>query len=1084
MRKQYFIIIIIYFYSLFAQAQFSVSAVANNEECPGTGSLTLSVQNANPSAPVNYKVYLQPEINVPFWNSSDPYVQGLQDGSYLIKATQVVNGNTVTATTQATVGSNYVPLAFSISSVNAVCGNDGTMVINVTAGSPQTYEILDGPATAPPQPSNVFNGLPAGTYQVRVTDTCGNGYISTQTFYVEQPVLALDGPVFDNNSLPACNQITVGYTASVQGEGLGIIYPLTVKIRVYPPGGGNATVYNQTISGGPETSVSITQTIAYYTSSYTIDCEVTDPCGTVYTLNNNTIDQPMTASASVVPVLCGESTLSIAPKNFMPPFTINFITTPAGFNPGAFNAAYPGPYTGADAVFGSEGNPVPLGTYTFTVTDACGRTGTGEIEVTEPVIPEPQVAGENHDCINFMGSVNISIANHPLQTATITSAPAGYAQQLPYNCTALIVEGVLTVEDMPQGNYSFTLTDVCGNTYNDIAALVPEYSLQEPQYVLRPDCTPGNGSLLILSDVTSVKITAAPAGFSQPLPYDVSFNIVNGLFSMDNLPAGTYTFNASTVCAQDISKVVEIPGFTVTEDVIELAGNCVNFDLNVNYVSNAGNLVTFWLQAYNDELNTWMHPETGVLYTEGEPLTEENALRLQNEAVNEDLPYIGEFRVLKSQKSYANGSQGSTIKNCIEEYYEFNFYNILDIRGIYNLTCVGEIIDVQVDAVGVSPLHYEIISKNSDSSFYIDNGQSNTFYGLEGAFYVVRVTDPCGGYRVEQFNVSELPPLVSATQPSDMGWCDLSGAGAGTFDLTTQTPVIIDDIDPEIITITYHTSLEDAEQDMNAIQNPASYTSGSATIFARVEWNVNRACYGIAQFNLNVAPPGELAMRSKWAFCPGHSVTVEADPGYVSYLWSTGATTPSIEISEAGTYTVTVVSNTTCEISKTITVLPATPPVISRIDINDWTDDENSVAVIMQDQENADLYEYSIDGINFQDSNTFITVPAGQYTLTVRDKFGCQASYTKDIHLLTYPKFFTPNGDGVHDKWRIEYAILEPNMKIFIYDRYGKPITAFGPASEGWDGTLEGQKLPSTDYWFTVQRQDGREFRGHFSMVR
>lgn len=1068
--------------SITTHAQFSVSAVATNENCPGTGSLTLSVQNSNPSVPVNYKVYLLPETNVPFWNSSNPLVQGIQDGEYKIVASQNINGSLVTAQTFATVGSNYVPLSFSINSTNAVCGNDGSMVIDVTAGTPATYELLEGPATAGPQASNTFYGLPAGTYKVRVTDNCGNGFVSTQTFYVEQPTLSLAGPSF-GGSLTSCNTTNVNYTVTAEGSSLGIVYPLTVKFVVYPPSGA-ATTYNQVITSGPANGLQLSQSIPYYTNPYSIDLEVTDPCGTIYLNTNGAINQPMSATASVRPVLCGAPTLAIAPSNHMPPYTITFTSVPAGFNPSDYNATYPGAFSGPEAVFGDELNTVPMGSYECSITDACGHTTTTQIVIGIPEVPEPTVSAVNSDCVTFLGSVTINIPYHPLQTAEIISAPGTYTQPLPQNTTSLIEDGVLRIDDLPQGEYILNLTDICGNTYTNISAVVPEYSFQEPQYVLRPDCEIGNGTVRISDNLTSVIITAAPATFTQPLPYNASANINNGAFTMDALPEGNYTFNVSTVCDDNISSQVTIPGFSVTQSEIELLGNCVNFDLDLNYVSSAEELVTFWLQKYNDEINAWMNPETGAVYTEGTTLNDVNAIELTNNALNPNIPYIGKFRVMKSQKAYAYRSQGANVKYCNEEFYEFEFYNELDIKGIYNLTCVGEIIDIMVYAVGAPPLRYEIISKNGDTSFYIDNADNNTFYGLEGAMYVVRITDPCGGYRTEQFNVSELPPLVSATQPADLAWCDVNGTGTATFDLTSQTPAIIDDLDPDIVTVTYHTSLADAENDMNAISSPNAFTAASIMIFARVEWNVNTACYGIASFRLNVAPPTPLQMDDKWAFCPGQSVTVIADEGYTSYTWSTGETTGSIEVSEAGTYTVTAISLAGCEVSKTIQVVPAAPPVIAHVEINDFAGDNNTIIVHLQDMANADLYEYSIDGAAYQESNIFANVPAGMYTVTVRDRFGCSGSDDRNVHLLDYPKFFTPNGDGVHDKWRIEYAALEPNMKVYIYDRYGKPITYLSPTSDGWDGTLEGNSLPATDYWFVIKREDGREHRGHFAMKR
>ncbi|MBJ6367162.1 T9SS type B sorting domain-containing protein, partial [Snuella sedimenti] len=38
--------------------------------------------------------------------------------------------------------------------------------------------------------------------------------------------------------------------------------------------------------------------------------------------------------------------------------------------------------------------------------------------------------------------------------------------------------------------------------------------------------------------------------------------------------------------------------------------------------------------------------------------------------------------------------------------------------------------------------------------------------------------------------------------------------------------------------------------------------------------------------------------------------------------------------------------------------------------------------------------------------------------------------------------------------------------------------------SNGWDGTFNGKRLSSDDYWFKVILQDGRTFMGHFSLKR
>ena len=87
---------------------------------------------------------------------------------------------------------------------------------------------------------------------------------------------------------------------------------------------------------------------------------------------------------------------------------------------------------------------------------------------------------------------------------------------------------------------------------------------------------------------------------------------------------------------------------------------------------------------------------------------------------------------------------------------------------------------------------------------------------------------------------------------------------------------------------------------------------------------------------------------------------------------------------------------------------------------------------------------------------------------------------------MFFPKFFTPNGDPYNERWQVYGVNLEFNqgINIKIFNRYGKLITQFDNESAGWDGTLNGQALPSDDYWFTVTLLDGRTFTGHFALKR
>ncbi len=107
----------------------------------------------------------------------------------------------------------------------------------------------------------------------------------------------------------------------------------------------------------------------------------------------------------------------------------------------------------------------------------------------------------------------------------------------------------------------------------------------------------------------------------------------------------------------------------------------------------------------------------------------------------------------------------------------------------------------------------------------------------------------------------------------------------------------------------------------------------------------------------------------------------------------------------------------------------------------------------------------------------------------VQDIQGCGTiSFIFDVVIA--PNFFTPNSDGINDLWALNglYASLYTKVDIQIYDRFGKLLKVLTLQELGWDGTYNGQNLPSTDYWYTVTLLDRegniRTKRGHFSLIR
>ncbi|MBR6597103.1 MAG: T9SS type B sorting domain-containing protein [Paludibacteraceae bacterium] len=122
--------------------------------------------------------------------------------------------------------------------------------------------------------------------------------------------------------------------------------------------------------------------------------------------------------------------------------------------------------------------------------------------------------------------------------------------------------------------------------------------------------------------------------------------------------------------------------------------------------------------------------------------------------------------------------------------------------------------------------------------------------------------------------------------------------------------------------------------------------------------------------------------------------------------------------------------------------------------------------------------QYTVDDDQCVSENSYISVVIEQQDST--DKGGPEPE-------LQIPNYFSPNGDGVNDKWTIE-ALKDayPKSQVQIYNQIGKLIIEYlGKDFDGWDGTYLGQPMPSTDYWYKIYIEEKRKYLlGHFTLIR
>lgn len=285
---------------------------------------------------------------------------------------------------------------------------------------------------------------------------------------------------------------------------------------------------------------------------------------------------------------------------------------------------------------------------------------------------------------------------------------------------------------------------------------------------------------------------------------------------------------------------------------------------------------------------------------------------------------------------------------------------------------------------------------------------------------------------------------------------------------------------------TYFTDEVSAENELEAdqIETPTSHNWASTTSAIYVRITSSDKCHQVVELSIELISSPIISISDTVGLCENTSTTINAGSGFDSYSWSTSETTESITVSEAGSYWVTVTQDNggvICSSTKNFSVILSNMATISNIEVTDWTNSDNIIVVYISDTSIGD-YEYSLDGITYQDSNTFSDLTKGDYTVYIRDKNGCGVE-TQEVFILNYPKYFTPNDDGYNDTWSIKYSETEPTLNIKIFDRYGKFIKQLN-ATSSWDGTFRGTHLPSSDYWFVVTRDDGKVHKGHFTLKR
>ncbi|ESU23722.1 hypothetical protein FEDK69T_11270 [Flavobacterium enshiense DK69] len=444
-----------------------------------------------------------------------------------------------------------------------------------------------------------------------------------------------------------------------------------------------------------------------------------------------------------------------------------------------------------------------------------------------------------------------------------------------------------------------------------------------------------------------------------------------------------------------------------------------------------------------------------------------------------------------------------TLKQCDDDQ---------DAITIFNLTEANSLISTDPN------VQFGYFRTNANAQANTNPISNFTSYTSGGEIIWIRVTNSNGCFRIAATTLVVSATQINASMTQTLEECDVhidqtnpANDGYAYFNFDSATTAILNSFtNSQNLTVTYYETLNDALAEENAISGTATnpyrnIAANTQTLYIRVDSNLNNDCVGLGPFLKLVANPlPKTELGDNFSLCLDPSTGIgsqnidatPSNPGNFQYAWnpsnpdvdSNGNQSAIYNVTQAGTYSVIVTEATTgCTNSDSIIIDASSEPLsVSAVLITPLF--SSGLASIQATAFGGyGTYEYSIDGSNWQSSNIFTGLTNGSYTITVRDKSECGIKVSNTVHTVTYPNFFTPNGDGYNDTWKIDNLLPSYEANIYIFDRYGKLIKEISPNGAGWDGTFNGTALPATDYWFKIEftvNNARNEFRSHFSLKR
>jgi gliding motility-associated-like protein len=345
-----------------------------------------------------------------------------------------------------------------------------------------------------------------------------------------------------------------------------------------------------------------------------------------------------------------------------------------------------------------------------------------------------------------------------------------------------------------------------------------------------------------------------------------------------------------------------------------------------------------------------------------------------------------------------------------------------------------------------------------------------TFANLAAGNYTVRVEDALGCFQLVPFTISQPTQLQTTLVMKMEEICDGDSDGMIEIAVTGGTAP-------------YYTSLD---PNGNFVQDLYLYDQLEGGQDYTIYVKDANGC--LTQIKVTLQAPVVIDAKADVVFdCTSNVVTIQVDPssiGNVRYSINGGAlqTSNVFPALVDGDYVVDVIHNNgVCSSSVSFTIENPIPLTLTLAQTG-----LNEITATAKGGNGG--YQYTFDGISNGTDNTYIINYSGNHEVTVTDAKGCtaKAEIKMDFIDIEIPNNFTPDGNEFNDTWAPLNTANYPNLTVAIFDRYGRKVATLG-VNQSWDGTYNGEPLPTGDYWYVIKlgaANDDREFVGNFTLYR